>query len=544
MLRRSFVQLLASGVLFALLGVRGRATAQSKKYSFDHGVASGDPLANGVMLWTRVSGASGETLTVTWQVAGDAAMQSLVATGSAETSGERDYTVKVDARGLPSGTRLFYRFMIGDLASPVGKTKTLPANSVAEAKFAVVSCSNYPYGYFYAYREIAKRDDIDAVVHLGDYIYEYGMGEYATERAQELDRVPDPPTELQTLADYRRRYAQYRSDPDLQALHANHPAIVVWDDHEIANDGWRDGAENHGNREDLDEGSWHERRDAAMQAWFEWLPVRGEPKRGRTRIFREFRWGDLVKLVMLDTRFYGRDQQPDISQTDGTRDSITAFLNQGKRRLLGRKQERWLRKSLRKHDTTWQAIGQQVLLGPVYTPDLEPLLDLEKPSMLSTESLQEYIALSKSNPPVLLDTWNGYPWARRQFLRDVQRYGRNTVVLSGDLHSAIAGNVPLDGAGDAVTVEFMTTSVTSPGFAEYLPERQPGAVGEALLRQNPDMQYMETERRGWLCMTFNHDECIGEWHTLDTVTRPDYEVAIDRRLSVTAGDVAAGLQEA
>lgn len=541
MLRRGFLQLLASGVLYALLSVRGQA-APSKRYSFDHGVASGDPLADGIILWTRVSGADGERLTVAWQVARDAAMQSLVATGTAATDGARDYTVKVDARGLPSGAQLYYRFKIGDQVSPVARTKTLPAGSVDEARLAVVSCSNHPYGYFYAYREIATRDDIDAVVHLGDYIYEYGMGEYGTERAEALGRIPDPPTELLTLSDYRRRYAQYRTDPDLQALHSRHPAIVVWDDHEIANDGWRDGAENHGNRDDVDEGSWQARRDAAIQAWFEWLPVRGEPKRGKTKIFREFKWGDLVKLIMLDTRFYGRDLQPDISQTDGTLESITAVLHEGKRRMLGRKQERWLRKRLRKHNTTWQAIGQQVLLGPLHTPDLEPLLDLEQPSMLPMEVLQQNIALSKSNAPVLLDTWDGYPWARQQLLRDIQRHGHNTVVLSGDLHTAIAGNVSLDGSDDTVTVEFMTTSVTSPGFAEYLPERQPGAVSAATLRQNPDMRYMESQRRGWLCMTFNHDECTGEWHMLDTITEPDYKATIDKRLSVTAGNVAAGLQ--
>ena len=541
MLRRSFVQLLASGVLYALLSTRGLA-ASPKRYSFDHGVASGDPLADGVILWTRVSGADGEMLTVTWQVARDAAMQSLVASGTAETDSMRDYTVKVDARGLPSGAQLFYRFMVGDQPSPVGRTKTLPDGSVDEAKLAVVSCSNHPYGYFYAYREIAKRDDLDAVVHLGDYIYEYGMGEYGTERAAALGRIPEPPTELLTLSDYRRRYAQYRSDADLQALHSSHPASVVWADHEIANDGWRNGAENHGNRDDVDEGLWQARRDAAIQAWFEWLPVRGEPKRGKTKIFREFRWGDLVKLVMLDTRFYGRDPQPDISQTDGTLESIAAVLDDGKRRMLGRKQERWLRKRLRKHNTTWQAIGQQVLLGPLHTPDLEPLLDLEKPSMLPMEVLQQNIALSKSNPPVLLDTWDGYPWARQQLLRDIQRHGRNTVVLSGDLHTAIAGNITLDGNDDAVTVEFMTTSVTSPGFAEYLPERQPGVISSATLQQNPDMRYMESQRRGWLCMTFNHDECTGEWHMLDTITEPDYEVTVDKRLSVSAGNVAAGLQ--
>lgn len=544
MLRRGFLQILASGVLYTLLSVSGRTKTPTNDYTFKHGVASGDPLSDGVILWTRVSGASGESLDVTWQVARDAAMQSIVATGSTQTSAARDYTVKVDALGLPSGTQLFYRFMLGAQASPIGRTRTLPTGSIDAAQFAVVSCSNYPYGYFNAYRDIAQRDDIDAVIHLGDYIYEYGMGEYATERAEELNRVPEPPTELLTLADYRQRYAQYRSDADLQALHASHPMIVVWDDHELANDAWRDGAENHGNREGVDEGSWPARRDDAIEAWFEWLPVRGEPDRGKTRIFREFRWGDLVKLIMLDTRLYGRDQQPDVSQTDGSRDSVTAVINKGKRQLLGRKQQRWLRTQLRDHDTTWQALGQQVLLGPLYTPDLEPVLDMDKPSMLPPEALQHYIATSKTNPPGLLDTWNGYPWARQKLLGDIQRYGNNTVVISGDLHTAIAGNVPLETGGDAVTAEFMTTSVTSPGFAKYLPEREPGALGAAMLQQNPDLRYIETERNGWLCMTFTHDECVGEWHLLDTITTHEYTATVDRRLAVTAGNVKAGLRDA
>ena len=544
MLRRSFLQLLASGLLLALLGTRGRARSGPVPYSFDHGVASGDPLEDAVILWTRVSGAGGEALSVRWQVARDAGMRSVIASGTAGTDAGRDYTVKVDATGLPSGGDLYFQFAVGDLVSPVGRTKTLPAGRVEEARLAVVSCSNYPYGYFHAYRDIAGRDDVDAVVHLGDYIYEYGMGEYATERAEVLGRIPDPPTELLTLDDYRRRYGQYRSDPDLAAMHGRHPMIVVWDDHEIANDGWRDGAQNHGGRDDVDEGSWAARREAAVQAWYEWLPVRGEPGRRRTRIYRDFRWGDLLSLVMLDTRYYGRDRQPDVSDTDGSLESINAVLNGDRRQLLGRKQARWLRKRLRQRDTTWQALGQQVLLGPLYSPDLEPLLDLEKPSLVPKEVLQQNVALSKSHPPVLLDTWDGYPRARRQLLKDIKRYGGNTVVLSGDLHTSIAGNVPLETGQDAVTVEFMTTSVTSPGFAEYLPEREPGLVAAATLEQNPDMRYMETDRRGWLCMTFTHDKCIGEWHLLNTISEADYEVTVDQRLSVAAGNVAAGLQEA
>ena len=544
MLRRSFVQLFASGVLLALLGTRGRAASASDLYEFRHGVASGDPLKDAVILWTRVSNASGESLKLNWQVARDEAMSDIVASGVAKTDADRDYTVKVDARGLPSDALLYYRFAIGDNVSPVGRTRTLPAGSVDAARFAVVSCSNHPYGFFNAYRDIAEHDDLDAVIHLGDYIYEYGLGEYGTERAEALGRIPDPPTEVVTLSDYRRRYAQYRSDPDLKAAHAAHPMICVWDDHELANDAWRDGAENHGNGKETDEGPWEARRDTAIRAWFEWQPVRGEPDGGRTRIYRDYRYGDLLRLIMLDTRIYGRDPQPDISGTDFTRPSILDVLNDGERQMLGRKQQRWLRKRLKKRGTTWQVIGQQVLLTPLDSPDLEPLLDLTRPSLIPVESLRQNIALSKTNPPVLLDTWDGYPWARRQLLKDIERYGFNTVVLSGDLHTSIAGNVRLDGASDVTTVEFMATSVTSPGFAEYLPEAHPGAVAEATLKQNPDLRYMETDRRGWLHMTFTHKECVGEWRLLDTITDTDYTVSVDRRLSVAAGEVAAGLQEA
>ena len=544
MLRRSFVQLFASGVLLALLGTRGRAASASDLYEFRHGVASGDPLKDAVILWPRVSNASGESLKLNWQVARDEALSDIVASGVAKTDADRDYTVKVDARGLPSDALLYYRFAIGDNVSPVGRTRTLPAGSVDAARFAVVSCSNHPYGFFNAYRDIAEHDDLDAVIHLGDYIYEYGLGEYGTERAEALGRIPDPPTEVVTLSDYRRRYAQYRSDPDLKAAHAAHPMICVWDDHELANDAWRDGAENHGNGKETDEGPWEARRDTAIRAWFEWQPVRGEPDGGRTRIYRDYRYGDLLRLIMLDTRIYGRDPQPDISGTDFTRPSILDVLNDGERQMLGRKQQRWLRKRLKKRGTTWQVIGQQVLLTPLDSPDLEPLLDLTRPSLIPVESLRQNIALSKTNPPVLLDTWDGYPWARRQLLKDIERYGFNTVVLSGDLHTSIAGNVRLDGASDVTTVEFMATSVTSPGFAEYLPEAHPGAVAEATLKQNPDLRYMETDRRGWLHMTFTHKECVGEWRLLDTITDTDYTVSVDRRLSVAAGEVAAGLQEA
>jgi alkaline phosphatase D len=502
-------------------------------------VASGDPLADAVIIWTRVSGAAAEEVRVEWQVATDAAMRNVLQTGHVETDASRDYTAKADVRGLPAGTKLYYGFKVADASSQIGVTKTLPSGEVPRARFAVVSCSNYPFGYFHAYRQIAQRSDIDAVIHLGDYIYEYGLGQYATEYAEQLDRIPDPAHEIVSLEDYRRRHAQYKSDADSQSMHAAHPLIAVWDDHEIANDCWRGGAENHSD----DEGRWGRRRDAALQAYFEWMPIRGKSRGRRTRIFREFHYGELLSLTMLDTRLYGRDRQPEFKE-GMQRSDIERMLADPDRRMLGKKQERWFRGSLgRGRPKTWQVVAQQVLMSPVRAPDLEPLLDRDGPSMLSREFLDYSIAMSKGNPPLLLDTWDGYASARQDLLSDLREHATNPVILSGDLHTSIAGDLYRHGDTDPVAVEFMTPSVTSPGFAEYLPERRPGAVRDATLDLNRNLRYMETDRRGWLCMTFTPQECTGEWHLLDGVRSIDNVSTVDRRLTVAAGRVSEGLQE-
>ena len=269
MLRRSFLRSLLGGAFFGALGLKpGKSRARTVR--FDHGVASGDPLQHRVVIWTRVSGSTDESIAVRWQVASDAEFRRVLRDGEIRTGPERDFTVKVDVGSLPAAAALYYRFEAEDEYSPTGRTRTLPHGSIDIASFAVLSCSNHPYGHFHVYREVANRDDIDAVLHLGDYIYEYGMGEYATERAEELDRVPEPSHEIVSLDDYRTRYAQYRSDPDLAALHARHPVIAIWDDHELANNAWRAGAQNH----KPDEGRWEQRRDDAIQAWLEWMPVR------------------------------------------------------------------------------------------------------------------------------------------------------------------------------------------------------------------------------------------------------------------------------
>jgi alkaline phosphatase D len=539
-LRRNFLRSIVGVVVASLAGLRSRGAQASKPLRFEHGVASGDPLSDGFILWTRISGAAGDSLPVRWLVASDPDMKQVLRHGIAWTDDWSDYTVKADVRGLAPGSTFFYCFEINDARSPVGRTRTLPVGAVAGAGFAVVSCSNHPAGYFNVYRDIALQDDLDAVVHLGDYIYEYGLGEYATEHAERLGRIPEPAGEVTTLADYRRRHAQYKADPDSIAMHGKHPLIAVWDDHEIANDAWRGGAQNHQDGE----GRWSERRDAALRAWFEWMPVRGVPNGADTRIFRDFRYGDLMSLIMLDTRLHGRDRQPDAGDS-ATAESVAAALQDPERRMLGPSQEGWLRRTLAAHaDTTWQVIGQQVMLAPVRAPELGPLLDLERPSMLPREQLDHYVALSKGNPPMVLDTWNGYPHAREAFLGDLQEFASNPVVLSGDLHTSMANDVYRHGSDKPVTVEIMPPAVSSPGFDEYLPLREPDSLSEATRQVNPAVRYMDTQRRGWVHLTVTSDACTAEWHLVDTVHSRDYTTAVDSRFTVAAGEVATGLRDA
>jgi alkaline phosphatase D len=504
---------------------------------FRHGVASGDPLDDRVILWTRVSGATSRPIRVNWEIASDPDMQRVVRRGEVWATDEHDYTVKVDARRLRAGRTYYYRFAVYGAVSETGRTRTLPKGRVSSARFAVVSCSNHPYGYFHAYREIAAQQDLDAVIHLGDYIYEYGLGEYATERAEALGRIPEPATELRTLADYRLRHAQYKADPDSRAMHAQHPLIAVWDDHEVVNDTWKGGALDHNEAD----GDFTERVTAAVRAYFEWMPIRGEANGGETAIFRSFRYGNLISLIMLDTRLYGRDRQPDVpaGAEEVTPESVAASMNDPDRTLLGARQQKWFQKQLKRSRTVWQLVGQQVLVAPFYSPDLEPLVDLEGDYMISRELLEHSIAISKSNPPAFLDTWNGYPFARAQFLEDLRRKAKNPVVISGDLHTAMGNELIPEGATEAVAVEFMPPSVTSPGFTDYLPERQPGAIRDAAMELNPWVKYMDTERKGWMCLSFDRSECTAEWHLLDTVHEQEYSAKIDKRLTVRAGKIAA-----
>jgi len=523
----------------------GEGEAAAGAVVFSHGVASGDPLSDRVILWTRAlaqDAADLRDVPLSWEVASDPGFTALVASGGATARAAADFCVKVDAIGLKPGTRYWYRFKAGGATSVAGRTKTLPAGDVSRVKLAVFSCSNYPAGYFNVYAEAAKRVDAegyDAALHLGDYIYEYGPDGYASSEAQSLGRVVEPARETVALEDYRRRYAQYRSDADLQALHAALPMIAVWDDHEFANDAWKDGAQNH---QPAAEGEFAARKAAAAQAWREWLPVRdgADP----LTIHRGFDFGTLLSLHMLDTRMAGRDRQLDYSdylsasgQVDRAR--FETDLARPDRSLLGAAQQQWLQGRMQASAATWQVLGQQVLMGRMLIP-APILLNVRVPGSGVTVSQfaaiaakaqrdpnsltpQEQAVLGAPRIPYNLDAWDGYPVAREQVFGMTRQLDRNLVVLAGDTHNAWANNLR-DASDMPVGVEFAVASVSSPGIERVLTGEDPRQLAASLTQLIEPLAFADTSRRGYMVVTVTPAECRCDWVFVSTVLSREYEV--------------------
>jgi len=460
--------------------------------AFNHGVASGDPLHDRVVIWTRVTPrARHDSTLVRWRIARDPRMKRDVSGGFAWTDDSRDFTVKVDVGDLEPNRTYYYQFETQGARSPVGRTKTLPLFGVSNLRFAFSSCSNYPYGYFQVYRRIAERADLDFVLHLGDYIYEYANAQYGD--GTPLGRVPDPDREILTLSDYRRRHAIYKSDPDLQAAHQQHAFITVWDDHESANDSWHDGAENH--NPELGEGDWELRKRASIRAYFEWMPIREFAFRPRSSIYRAFRYGNLAEIDMLDTRLFGRDQQP-ASPAD------TAAINDPNRQLLGVEQETWLFNRLydsQSRGVRWRVLGQQVMMAQ--------------------------LSATRGASAINMDQWDGYAPARaRLFQHIAQNDIDNVVVLTGDIHSSWANDLapnpydataydPVTGRG-AVGVELVTPGVTSPGIEDPVAAAQTAA---GLRFVSPHMKFIELNKRGYVVVDINRDRVQSEWWHVPTV---------------------------
>ncbi|ACA85252.1 alkaline phosphatase D family protein [Shewanella woodyi] len=573
--RRDFLAMSAKGVGAAVVsyGLMGCSSsddddASAIQASFSHGIASGDPSHSAVILWTRVSPSSEGDVKVSWEVATDSGFTDLVTNGEMVTTAERDYTVKVDAIGLDSGTAYYYRFTSGELSSEVGMTRTLPEGAVDSVKLAVMSCANFPAGYFNTYELAAQQDELDAVIHLGDYIYEYARGEYASENAAELDREVLPEGELFLLSDYRTRYGQYRGDASLQKLHAKVPFITVWDDHEVANDTWSDGAENHNEGE----GSFDDRKAAALQAYFEWLPIRPWSEGNNEEIYRSFSFGDLVDLHMMDTRVLARNKPLDYADyidpaTQGIDSArFMADVTSTERTMLGQEQLQWLQQSLLTATGKWQVLGQQVLMGRMLLPAAIATQQLSIAEFAELGAIAQIAARAQANDPTLtaseysflianqhrltpevmtqlqlpnipynLDAWDGYAYEREVILGTAKSKGSNLVVIAGDTHNAWANELS-DAGGDTVGVEFATSSVSSPGLEFYLgiPADQQAATEAGVTQMVDGLQYTNLRDRGFMVLTFTAEQVRSDWHFVDTIESTEFSEDMDKRYSAVS----------
>ena len=529
------------GVGAGALSVSGVLAAKAGNQGFTHGVASGDPLSDRVILWSRYKPASNESRVdnIIWQVAYDRSFGDLAASGITSTAAARDYTVKVDATGLQPGRHYFYRFEVNGQRSEVGRTKTLPRGSVDRFRIGVASCSNYPQGYFHAYDDMAKAD-LDLVLHLGDYLYEYAQGRYVNPIAEEtLGRVVQPAAEILSLDDYRRRYALYRSDKDLRAAHAAHPWICVWDDHELTNNTWKSGAENHNEGE----GVFTERMAIARKVYHEWMPIRTAAQTDQAPIYRAFQIGDLADLIMLDTRLHGRDEQfiyeRDIARLGGPETFVKDHLFDPNRTILGADQENWLGAQLaasKDRGTTWQVIGQQVLMGKVGTPavpdDVTAKMKAQLPDEYS-ERLDGLKPLAEAKLPLNLDAWDGYPMCRERVHAAFKQLASNPVVLAGDTHNAWAFNMR-NYQGEAVGVEIGTPGISSPGLESYLPA-PPKLVSELLKASSSEIHDLDTSRRGLTVVEFGPEQMTSTWRFVSTVLESQYSIAESAPLVCNAG---------
>lgn len=542
--RRQFLRAVgatAVGVSAVGLG-RGVAAAQAPAAGiFRHGIASGDPLPDAVIIWTRVTpsdaavpgSALGDDVAVTWEVARDAAFTTVVATGTAQVTTATDHTLQIDVMGLTPGSDHWYRFIAAGETSPVGRTRTAPAAGadIDCLRLGVVTCAEWEFGFFAAYRHLAAREDLDAILHLGDYIYEFGRdyGGLTTPGAGLTPpRNHEPDHEIITLEDYRTRYGQARTDLDLQALHAAHPFLVMYDDHEITNDAWSDGAENH----DDSEGDYGVRQAAARQAWREWIPLRPPNPQDPEQVHRRFQFGTMVDLFMLDVRRYRSEHVTNAAVSYFT---VDPAVDSPDRTMLGAEQLAWFLDGLGSSQAAWKVLGNPVPFFPFHVgtelatalePITNPLAGVAPPL----------------SPPLLVDDWNGYRFEQDVVIAAMAAV-TDVVVLTGDYHESFASDIPSDTStyrfdGNSVGVEFIAPAVTSPGLAETLAlSGAPGTeavdvVFEAnLASANPWCQFHEGVRQGYGVVEFTSE-----------LTHYDFHLLVDRQDAATAQTVAASWQ--
>jgi len=548
--RRGLLGLIGAGAAGAGLPALARS---AETVSFQHGVASGDPRADGAVLWTRVtpSDPSARSTRVDWSVWRDGDASAAVAGGTVETGPERDFTVKIPVSGLQPGVEYRYAFSSGETRSPQGRVRTLPVGANPETVLAVVSCQLYPGGLFNAYDAISRLDRLDAVVHLGDYIYEYGAepDDYGMDHGVALNRAPLPAHEIVSLADYRQRHAQYKTDPDLQAAHARAAFICVWDDHEVANDAWTLGAENHTPET---EGDFGARKAAALKAYFEWMPIR-EPEGGLSEdaIYRSFDFGDLASLLMVETRLLARDQQltyaADMPMTAAGPDvaAFEAKRNDPARDLLGDRQRDWIRDTLAASKAAgrpWQVLGNQVVMARVQGPDISKLASrLEIMALMARlkpevrAQVQQAQQLFSLGVPFNLDSWDGYPAGRERLYAAFAEAGVEPIVLAGDSHAFWVNDLK-DAAGRRAAVEFGTTSISSPSPGDHVPGVP---LGAALNAANPEVVLCDQTAKGYVLLTLTPDQAKAELRTVSTIVAKPYRADVLK--TFTVAKTATGL---
>ncbi len=469
---------------------------------FYHGVASGDPLSDAVIIWTRITLNSTNPVDVNWRMATDTLFSNVVASGMATTDSTTDWTIKVDVTGLSSDAWYYYDFEYNGTRSLIGRTRTAPTGGVDHLRFGVVSCQSYEHGFYHAYKDMATRNDMDCILHLGDYIYEYVAGGFSANIA---GRDNEPANETIDLSDYRMRYSHYKLDPDLRAAHQQYPFIIIWDDHETANNSYTNGAENH---TEGSEGLWVDRKAYAIQANTEWLPVRVPDANQPEKRYRDFSFGDLADLEMLDTRLYARDEQ--------------GAGNDNERSLLGYEQRHWLYDNLSNSSAQWKIIGQQVMVAPLLAFGI----------------------------PVNNDQWDGYPAERDSLFTHLESNSiDNAVVLTGDIHTSWGNDLPGNGyvassGAGSLGVEFVVTSVTSPG----LPIPLPANIIQGL---NPHIKYADLTKKGYLILDLTAQAAQSDWFYVSDVTNTNYTSATwgagwltndgDNYLTQAASEAPAGV---
>ncbi|MGW4746150.1 alkaline phosphatase D family protein [Streptomyces sp. NPDC004290] len=526
--RRSVVKAAAATAAVApvLLGAASPALADTGAPAFLHGVASGDPLPDGVLLWTRVTptpesvpgSGLGPDVQVGWELAEDRSFARVVASGTTTASAASDHTVKADVRGLRPATAYWFRFTSGTAVSPAARTRTAPAADAAApgVRFGVVSCANWESGYFSAYRHLAARGDLDAVLHLGDYVYEYATGAYP--EAKYVVRQHEPRHEIVSLADYRTRHGKYKTDADLQALHAAHPVIAIWDDHEFANDAWSGGAENHTPGA---EGAWAARVAAAKQAYFEWMPVRASTE---GTVFRRLRFGRLADLHLLDLRSF---RSAPAKTGSGT-------VDDPERSITGRAQLDWLKAGLAGSDAAWQLVGTSVMISPVAFGALPAHL---------LEPLAGLLGLPKEGIAVNVDQWDGYTDDRKELLGHLTaRSIRNTVFLTGDIHMAWANDVPVKAAtyplSASAATEFVVTSVTSDNLDDLL-HVAPGTLSVvaagAVKAANRHVKWVDMDHHGYGVLDVTAARSQMDYYTVSDKADPAATAAWARSYRTLSG---------